>query len=441
MGGPVPIETEESWSDTGLVKVDRNDLDLLVALLDLDTRSPLESGELSDLSAAHDLLVAAGSELGFDERHRSAPASSCLDDPLVPETVREAARGHGDAFLTSQPNLVLGLGSCTDAQRCLMINLHLDTANGEVGGSIVADRAVGPGAAAKGAAVAVLAGLVSLGGQLTDLVGDGGVELQLVAGRQGGANGSLGTRLLAEAGHFGHLNVFCEPTVMRYFHRSPMMMSAVFDVDGRDVDGRQVADHDSLSGDNVVLLWSHLSAWIARAMGPEMRRRGGRLWLDAMDAGDTRHGVDAARRLQMNLAYGDADSGQELSALVELAVSVAIDEFVAEYAETPSMARTAAWAHEIVRMHWLSRGRPVDQEAGSMEDLFGAVGLKRGEGSGPSCDAIWTAGRGHTVVCGPGGGEANRVGTEEFVEIAELEQFAEVVAQLTCQFLAGKDAR
>jgi acetylornithine deacetylase/succinyl-diaminopimelate desuccinylase-like protein len=124
----------------------------------------------------------------------------------VPSTVRAAARD--PRFLADQPSLLLRLGPERPRAHTVMFNVHLDTVAGHTPPAFDGVRFTGRGAVdAKGPAVALLAGLRAAASH--PAVGrDVTVLLQAVAGEEGGALGTYGTRPLLEAGHHGRLNGF-----------------------------------------------------------------------------------------------------------------------------------------------------------------------------------------------------------------------------------------
>ncbi|HET9381536.1 MAG TPA: M20/M25/M40 family metallo-hydrolase, partial [Streptomyces sp.] len=195
---------------------------LLLDLLDMPSVNPLETGPDDPPSRLPDVLqryAAAAADAGLRTvRLAPPPPAACLERPGVPATVRAAA-ARDPRFLADQPSLLLRLGPERDADGTVMFNVHLDTVAGHAPPAFDGTRFTGRGAVdAKGPAVALLAGLRAAASH--PAVGrDVTVLVQAVAGEEGGALGTYGTRPLLEAGHHGRLNVFCEPTRLRALPR------------------------------------------------------------------------------------------------------------------------------------------------------------------------------------------------------------------------------
>src|SRR5699024_3677968 len=129
----------------------------------------------------------------------------------------------------------------------VMFNVHMDTVAGVEPVSTDAGWYRGRGAIdAKGPAVALLAGIRDAVRNIPALGRDVGVLVQVVSGEEGGAMGTFGTRPLVEDGFVGRLNVFCEPTGLRYLPRSTASMTARLSVEGDDaVDDHPDAGHNA----------------------------------------------------------------------------------------------------------------------------------------------------------------------------------------------------
>jgi acetylornithine deacetylase/succinyl-diaminopimelate desuccinylase-like protein len=406
------------------------DHDLLVELLRIPTVNPLESAdEDTDLPAAQRVFAGAAATAGFTTVHDAAPDPAVLDRDDVPLAVRERAREPG--FLAGQPSLVLRHGPA-DAP-AVMFNVHLDTVAGTEPVGFDGVRFTGRGAIdAKGPAVAMLAGVRAARRVLGDRVT---VLVQAVAGEEGGAMGVYGTRPLVEAGHVGRLNVFCEPTGLRYLTRSTAAMTACVAVDGTgSIDDQPGAGH------NATVLLGFLAQYLATALdGVEP---GGRVCVAGLHTGTAHNRVYGTGRLLLNLSYPSPAAGRRLEERVTRALRAGLAEFRGRFHATRELRRTAVDAEEIVSLRWHKRGLPAldcrDRWATGLLDAAGVAAWPAAE-PGFTCDAIWlqdvpgTA----TVVLGPGclaGNNAHAAG--EFAELSQLDAFADTVVRVLTEFAA-----
>ncbi|WP_435177546.1 Ldh family oxidoreductase [Actinacidiphila sp. bgisy145] len=413
---------------------------LLLELLALPTAGPLECGPgapAPELWAAGRRYAEAAAALGFHVLHHAAAPPDCLARDDVPVLVRRTAAAQPE-FLACQPSLVLALGPA-DAphERTVMFNVHLDTVAGVEPVSFDGARFHGRGAIdAKGPAVALLAGLRRALGELPGLARDTRVLIQAVAGEEGGALGTFGTRPLVEAGHHGRLNVFCEPTGGRALTRCTAAMTALLSVHGDDaIDDRPAAGH------NATVLLGFLAQHLAAVLDPELAPADGQLCVAGLHTGTLHNRVHGRGQLLLNLSYGAPATARRLERLVREAVDDGLRAFAAVFGRTRRFARTARDAPGIVRLEWLKRGLPV--LGGDASPWLGAL-LERAaippwpaEEPGFTCDAIWTSGvaGAHCVVLGPGSLDANRAHAEgEFADLAGLEGFAATVPRLLGAF-------
>ncbi|KDN22616.1 M20/M25/M40 family metallo-hydrolase [Amycolatopsis rifamycinica] len=406
------------------------DHDLLLELLRIPTVNPLEAaGEATDLPAAQRIFAAAATAAGFTTVHHAAPDPAFLDRDDVPLAVRERAREPG--FLTAQPSLVLRHGPAHAP--AVMFNVHLDTVAGLEPAAFDGVRFTGRGAIdAKGPAVAMLAGvraaLPVLGDRVTVLV-------QAVAGEEGGAMGVYGTRPLVEAGYVGRLNVFCEPTGLRFLTRSTAAMTACVAVDGTGS-----IDDEPGAGHNATVLLGFLAQHLAAAL--DGAEPGGRVCVAGLHTGTAHNRVYGTGRLLLNLSYPAPAAGKRLEERLTRALRAGVAEFRDRFRTTRELRRTAEDAAEIVSLRWRKRGLPAldcrDRWATKLLDAAGVAAWPPAE-PGFTCDAIWmhdvpgTA----TVVLGPGdlaGNNAHAAG--EFAELSQLDAFAGTVTRVLTEFAA-----
>ena len=391
------------------------DLDLLTTLLELPTAGPLEAGADAPVELWRAGKVYAAAAAGFEVVHHAAPEPP--REP-VPAAVREAL---SPGFLAAQPSLVLRRGPA-DPSATVMVNVHLDTVAGLEPVRVAGGRVYGRGAIdATGPAVALLAGIAA-----ADL-GDLAVLVQAVAGEEGGAMGVFGTRPLVDAGWTGDLNVFCEPTGGRLLDRCTAPATAAVEVAGADA-----IDDDPAAGHNASVLLGALAGHLAATLPAETD---GQVCVAGLHTGTMHNKVHGTGRLLLNLSYATPAAGAQVTAALEREVAAGVAAFAAAHRDTPLLARTARDAAAITSVRWLKRGLPPLPPADPdvLDRLAAAADLPRWPAGAPSftCDAIWAAGHGTTVVFGPGDLAANHAhAAGEYAELAELESYADDVARL-----------
>lgn len=415
---------------------------LLLRLLRTRTTGPLETCSgvpAAQLWAAQHAYADAAAELGFVAVHH-APAT--LDDVSrdgVPALVRTAAED--PRFLAAQPSLVLRLGPELPRAATVMCNVHLDTVGGEQPVGFDGVRFLGRGAIdAKGPAVALLAGIRAACAAEPVLGLDVGVLVQAVAGEEGGALGTIGTRPLVDAGFVGRLNVFCEPTGLRYLTRATASMTARIRVDG---DGS--VDDEPAAGHNASVLLGFLAQYLARTL--DSWHDDGTLCVAGLHTGDRHNRVYGTGELLVNLSYGAAATGIALAGAVPSALDAGLAEFTATFGGTREFARTARDASRITTLEWDKRGLPSLAGADRWtHDLMMAAGVPEWPTDQPAftCDAIWLHGVPDTgtVVLGPGSLAANNAHADgEFADLADLEDFAAAMARVLTTFVADRRPR
>ena len=416
------------------------DHDLLLRLLELPTAGPLETGLGGAPPRLHEaqlLYARAAADIGFHVVHHAPADPADLDRPDVPLPVRRAMADPG--FLDCQPNLVLRLGPELPVERTVMFNVHLDTVAGRQPVDFDGVRFHGRGAIdAKGPAVALLVGIRAARERLPALGRDVAVLLQVVAGEEGGAMGTLGTRVLVDQGHTGRLNVFCEPTGMRFLPRSTATMTARVSVDGDDaIDDRPHAGHNA-----TVLL-----GFLAHHLGRTLDGHGASVCVAGLHTGELHNRVYGTGSLLLNLSYADAEQGRALERALSDALDQGLSAFTEAFAGTALFDRTAADARAVTRLEWTKRGLPALRD----RDPWGHA-LLRSAGIAPwpeeepafTCDAIWMAEVPGTctVVLGPGDLSANNAHAEsEFAHAEELDGFADAVARLLTTFTDSRNGR
>ena len=416
--------------------------DLLLRLVELPTAGPMETGDDGPpprLWEAQREYAQAAAELGFTVVHHAAPEAEALEREGVPDAVREQA-DRSPGFLDCQPSMVLRLGPALPRERTVMFNAHLDTVAGWEPPAYRDGRFHGRGAIdAKGPAVALLAGVRAAVGEVPGLGETTGVLIQLVAGEEGGAMGTFGTRPLVEAGHTGRLNIFCEPTGAQLVPRATATATARIGVDGAD----SIDDHPG-GGHNASVLLGFLAQRLARRL-PEAVE-GGRVCIAGLHTGHLHNKVYGTGHLLVNLAYGSTAAGRALQAALEREIDVGLAEFAEHFGRLPDFARTAADCAEVTALRWLKSGLPaLDEHDPWAERLLADVaGIPYAGPETPACtcDAIWMHGvdGAYTAVLGPGDLGANNAHAEgEYADSADLEVFATSVTALLKHFARETD--
>lgn len=407
---------------------------LLLELLRTPTVTPMETGRGSQVAAAQKLLAARARESGFAVELHEPPPPGALAAPCVPLAVRAMAERMGDEFLAGQPNLVLRLGPPRERARTLMFNVHVDTVGGGPPVGVAGDRYRGRGAVdMKGPAVALLAGIEAALAARPHLPDRLTILLQCVAGEEGGAMGSYGTRVLVERGYVGRLNVFAEPTRGRFVDACRATATASVDVDGEDA-----TDDYPAAGHNATLLLGHVATALAAALDGPVAAHGGALCVAGLQTGATHDRVYGSGRLLVNVAYGDERGGAALERGTEDAFAAALRDFAARFGDVAVARRSARDARAICRLRWLKRGLPALRNRDpALERLLAGAGIERLPAEEAfTCDAIWgrVAG-GYTIVFGPGSLRDDGAHTaRESVARADLEDYAGAVARLVGAF-------
>lgn len=414
---------------TTLLDTDR---DLLLRLLELPTAGPLEAGPDAPvrLWAAQHEYARAAAAFGMTVVHHAPVTAAALARDDVPLAVRRAATTPG--FLDAQPSLVLRLGPALPVSATVMFNVHLDTVSGHEPAGFDGTRFTGRGAIdAKGPAVALLAGVRTAAATNAAIGRDVAVLVQAVSGEEGGAMGTIGTRPLVEAGFHGRLNVFCEPTGLRYLPRATAAMTACVRVDGEGaIDDRPETGHNA-----TVLL-----GFLAQHLGHALAGTG--MCVAGLHTGRMHNRVYGDGRLLLNLGYATTASGVRLERALRAALDDGLAAFTARFGTVRELTRTAVDAGKITTLEWHKRGLPtLTGCAPWCTDLFTAAGIPRWPADEPAftCDAIWLHDRPGTatVVLGPGSLATNNAhACGEYADLADLERFAAAVTRTLHLFAA-----
>ena len=410
--------------------------DLLLELLQIDTQSPLETGQLSHIPDAQQLIARHACQRGFKSIHLGAPRLSDLHADLVPLNVIEAVITMGSAFIESQPSLVLRAGREQSMDRTILFNFHIDTVAGTWTPSFVDGRFSGRGAIdAKGPGMAVLAGISRAITEEPALLDHIQILVQSVSGEEGGAMGVYGTRALINQGFIGRLNVFAEPSGNVYFDSATSTMTARIEVAGEGS-----TDDAPATGHNATIIL----AFICRQMASDLAwffQENRRMCVGGLHTGTAHNRVYGSGVLQLNFAYPDRKTALEIQALVDLSFRRALFEFGKQFSSIPLFARSATDTAAITSLTWTKKGLPaLANRDAAMEQLLAENDIRRCPADRVNeaftCDAIWAQRPdSYAIVFGPGDLAANHAHADgEFVMLADLESYAAKVASLVRSF-------
>lgn len=406
----------------------------LMALMALDTVTPMEGGSTAGAAPAHAAFVDLARYVGMRVRLEGPGSLAGLAAEQVPQAVTQRLAAQPN-FLAAQPHVVLEAGR-GNRERTLMFNFHIDTVGPHLPVRRDTHALWGRGAVDnKGPGVAVLAALRALREQRPELLEHMRVLVQCVAGEEGGAMGVYGTRCLVQAGHVGRLNVFVEPTGgERYFDCCTCSMT--YEVAFLGVG---CTDDFPDQGDNATVALGFVAQHMARRLAASAAAAGFKLTVAGLHTGHLHNRVFGQGRLLFNLAYGSAAAAAAAREAVEAALAEARDAFVAEFGSLEPFVRTARQLHAHCLGRWVKVGLPLlDNRDPAMEQLLAHVGLQRSDQPQDrfTCDAIWGGLDGaYTIVFGPGLLGANGAHTDaEHVKLAELEQFTQVLLRLMVAF-------
>ncbi|GFN32275.1 M20/M25/M40 family metallo-hydrolase [Paenibacillus xylaniclasticus] len=416
-------------------------VDLLMKLLQTNTVSPMETGEPSELAAAMDLYARFAAErLNGEVVYYKAPQPEEIDSFYMPVSVQECADRMGPSFWESQPSMVIRLGPKRPMTHTLMFNFHMDTVAGSFPVSFDGERFIGRGAVdMKGPAVALLAGLEGAINEHPALTDNLSILIQCVSGEEGGAMGVYGTKLLADHGYIGSLNLFAEPSAGVYFDKSTTSMTARIEVLG--IDATDDAPH---LGHNATLLLGYLAQRLLTELSPTITEEGGKMCLAGLHTGTMHNKVYGTGRMLINFAYTSTESGQRIRTMTEQAFALLLDQFAEQYQDNPFSRLTAEAASDICKLTWLKQGLPVlNNRSEAWEGFLAGLGWQRNpeklEDNAFTCDAMWAQREDtYTIVFGPGSLSANLAHAEgEFITITEMEQYASEIMKLLIACGAG----
>ena len=406
----------------------------LLALMALDTVTPMETGVASDLARANRAYAALAARVGLHVVFEGPGSLDTASSGHVPLNVAHRA-AEEPGFLVAQPHLVLAIGS-GPRERTVMFNFHMDTVSPHLPVSLRDGVFHGRGAVDnKGPGVAVLAALHALRKHHPELLQHLRVLVQCVGGEEGGAMGVYGTRCLVQAGHVGRLNLFVEPTRGDHYFDS-CTCSMTFEV---HFDGQGCTDDFPELGDNATVALGFVAQHMAQRLSRFASSTGLKLTVAGLHTGQQHNRVFGRGRLLFNLAYCTSEMAETGLREVEAALDAARHAFVATFAELEPFVHTAARLGSTCCGRWLKAGLPVlNNRDPAMERLLAGIGLERQGNPHESftCDAIWgQVEGGYCIVLGPGSLADHGAHTDhEHVHLHELEDFTQTLLRLLVAF-------
>ncbi|HDS0919416.1 TPA: M20/M25/M40 family metallo-hydrolase [Pseudomonas putida] len=399
----------------------------LEALLNIDTVTPMETGEPSSIAQANACFSQWAQQIGMREVFNGAGALPAAEQVPVPVQRRMAGM---PGFLESQPHLVLEVGEGV-APHTVMFNFHMDTVSPHLPVRVDGTCVHGRGAVDnKGPGLALLAALEGLRTRHPQVLEQVRVLIQVVAGEEGGAMGVYGTRHLCALGYQGRLNVFVEPTGGGYFDASTTSMTYEVSMDGEDS-----TDDFPQQGDNATLVLGFVAQSMAARLAAPLQQLQVKMTLAGLHTGMHHNRVYGSGRCLFNFAYRSAVLARDAEGLVDEAFKHALQECQARFAGCQPFARTVERLQATCQARWLKRGLPVlDNHDAALQCLLAEAGIVPNPDPAQAftCDAMWAQGQdAYSVVWGPGSLAANGAHTSrEHVSVTELEHFAQAVQTL-----------
>lgn len=405
-------------------------INLLLNLLQVNTVTPMETGQLSEVAKAQNLYANFALERFGDiceVVYHATPDPTRLNFEDVPITIRDRVKQMGIAFWENQPSLVLRLGKERPIEETIMFNFHIDTVSQLLPVHFNGEKFTGRGAVdMKGPGVAVLAGIGAAMEQKPKLLDNLSILIQCVSGEEGGAMGFYGTKLLVEQGFLGHFNMFVEPTDGVYFDNSSTSMTARIDVLGNDS-----TDDAPQQGHNASLLLGYLAQWLMLELSVLIENEGGKMCLSGLHTGHMHNKVFGTGQLLINFAYTTNESGYQIKEWVETEFERALINFKKKFSTVPSAILTVKEVKEICQLAWIKKGIPVLKNRNQqIEQFLNSFGLKRNPedqiDKAFTCDAMWAQRQDiYTVVYGPGSLAENKAHANgEYVNKKDLENFS-----------------
>ena len=405
----------------------------LVQLLEIDTVTPMESHQASQIAHANAVFADWAASLGMRVVFAGPGEVRAHDDYVTPRTVERLCHAHED-FLDWQPHTVLEIGH-GPKHRTLMFNFHMDTVSPHLPVRLREGCVHGRGAVDnKGPGLAVLAAIEEVQHTHPQVLRDIRLLIQVVAGEEGGAMGVYGTRYLCERGLVGALNVFVEPSGDGYFDASTTSMTYEIRMDGNDS-----TDDFPERGDNASLILSFMAQEMARSLAEPVKALDVKMTLAGIHTGLHHNRVYGSGHCLFNFSYRSADAGRQVAEQVDQAYAAALECCRVALSGLHPFSFTIERLLSTCSASWLKRDLPVlNNRDAAMETVLMNAGINRNTCSAEAftCDAMWAqADDAYSIVWGPGSLALNGAHTAlEHVRLDDLESFTRAVHRLITQF-------
>lgn len=398
---------------------------LLCQLLEINSVTPMETGQLSSLKEANAVFAKAATELGFEQ----IAEVTGHDNPSLPLAVRRKAHIAGADFFNNQPSIALGLGAWQHRENTLMFNFHMDTVGPLLPVQQTGDTLRGRGVIDnKGPGVAVLAAIAQWlqTGNKTDI----GIIIQVVGGEEGGAMGTYGTRLLFEQQYYGALNLFVIPSEGRYFDCSTTSMTVEVTVDGQGA-----TDDSPWAAHNSTVILSAIATSLSKTLAPALDEQNVKMTVAGLHTGDMHNRVYGQGRLLLNFAYRSTQDSRIVEQLFAGAFEQAQSSFCDDFAGLKLFERSVTQLSDVLSFQWLKKDLPVlNNRSPKFEVLLQKAGIQRHQDSERTftCDAMWgQQDDGYSILFGPGSLEHNGAHTaEEQISLPVLESYSHSILHL-----------
>ncbi len=417
--------------------INKQDIQVLMQLLQLNTVTPMETGQISQIKEAQILLLNYAKQIGFETILFAPPTLNAINADITPLPVLEKIKEMGNEFYTCQPNLVLQFGKINNPKKTLLFNVHMDTVSGDVAVTEKDNKITGRGIIdAKGLVIPVIAGIRQalqqdplLGEKITLII-------QSVVGEEGGAMGVYGTRYLAEMGYVGHLNIVCEPTQFKIFDQTTSSMTMRITINGTGS-----TDDSPCDGHNATIILASLADYLTKNLSQIIINAGGKMCIAGINTGNMHNRVYGTGQLLINFAYHTLTLAEQIEQWFEKQFNEWQHTFEKNYMRYDITKQTALDLKKICNKTWLKRNLPVlNNRHLALEQMFNSVGIIRLDENSQlkpfTCDAMWLQrADSYTVIFGPGDLSLNNAHAEnEYITVTDYNRYAEQIVQIIQAF-------
>jgi acetylornithine deacetylase/succinyl-diaminopimelate desuccinylase-like protein len=405
----------------------QNHVCFLEHLLAINTVSPLETGLSSNIPTAMEAFAVEAQKLGFEIIHYE-PAEFVRE---IPVKIKHLYQELGEAFLSSQPSMVLLLGELTSDQPRIMFNFHMDTVGPHLPVAVKSNKIFGRGAADnKGPGVALLAAVKHWLADRTVEENTPIILIQCVSGEEGGAMGTYGTLPLIQKGFYGSLNIFMIPSNHRYFDCSTASMTVEIEVYGEGS-----TDDFPENGDNATLVLSSLISDMSVALSSFCSKENVKLTVAGIHTGSMHNRVYGSGKALLNFSYRSVEAAQRLEDVFDEVYQAGLRHLKTKYARDPFFARTTKRCELITKYTWLKKGLPVlSNRSAAWENVLTLAEISRhaSEKNTFTCDAMWgNIPSSYSIMFGPGDLRNNGAHTaDEHISIDDLNKYSRQLVSL-----------